>query len=97
MFGRRITKSGWLRLSLLALVVLAMIFLLCAPIATISVKIDLPPASATPRPPTSSEWLTMFAFIIGGLAGVFLLVGVPIWLVVRTATRIIRDQPKVKP
>lgn len=97
LFGRRITKSGWLSLSVLVLAVLVMIFLVCAPLATISVKIDLPPASATPRPPTPSEWLTMFAFTFGGLAAVFLLVGVPIWLVVGTARRIIRAQPKAKP
>src|SRR5258708_4986633 len=96
LFGRRITKSGWLKLSGLALVVLVIILLVCAPLTTISVKIDLPPTSMRPRPPTSSEWLTFFALIFGGLVAASLFVGVPIWLVVRTARKIMQAQPKVK-
>jgi hypothetical protein len=97
LFGRRITRSGWLQLGGLALVVLVVLAILCAPLPTISVKIDLPPASANPQPATSSDWLTFFAWLFGALAATTLLIGIPIWFVVMVARKIIKAQPKASP
>jgi hypothetical protein len=97
LFGRRITRSGWLKLGGLASVVLFIVFIFCAPLVTISVKIDLPPASANLRPATSSDWLTFFAWLFGAMAAVIVLIGMPIWLVVRAARKIIQAQPKANP
>ena len=93
MFGRRISRSAWLKLIGLAVVVILAIALACAPMAMISIRVDLPPVSAVPRTPTSSEWLAALAWLIGGLAAVYLVLGVPVWLVVRIAMKIIWSQP----
>ena len=94
MFGRRISRSAWLKLVGLAVVAILAIVLACAPMASISIRVDLPPASAVPRTPTASEWLASLAWLIGGLAVMCLVFGVPVWLVIRTARKIIRSQPK---
>lgn len=70
MFGRRISRSGWLKLTGLAVVVILVIGLVCAPIATVGIRVDLPPASTVPRTPAATEWLAGLAWLIGGLAGV---------------------------
>ncbi len=90
------TKSGRLKLIGLALVALVFILLFIAPVATVSIKIDLPPASGPTRSPTPAEWGTGAAFVVVSLLVVVAMIGVPIWLV-RSAWKIIKDQPKSEP
>ena len=96
MFGRKFTKSAWLKLGGLTLAVFALVFIVCAPLATVTVRIDLPPASITPKPPSASEWLIAIALPIGAFATVSLLIVAAIWLIVRTARKIILSQPELK-
>jgi hypothetical protein len=93
MLGRRLTTKGWLQLGALGVAVLTLLFLICAPLATVSIRLDLPPASAARHPITSSQWIGL-AEVLGFLLAS---IGVPIliiWLVIRTALRIVRAQPK---
>lgn len=94
MFGRQITRSGWLKLAALAVGVAVFVFLISAPLMTISVKVDLPPATGAQEPTPLSDWLQMFAWIGGFVAGLFLLIICPCWLIIRTATKIIQREPK---
>ena len=94
MFGRQISRSGWLRLIGLAVLVISAIVLACAPLATISIRVDLPPASAAPRTPTASEVMAALSWLIAELNAACLVIGVPVWLVIRTARKIIQSQPK---
>jgi hypothetical protein len=96
MFGRRFTRKGWVQLSALALVVLIVLIILVAPMATITIRIDLPPATAKPEPVKLSDWLTLFALLVGAPIAAILLFGLPLWLVIRTASRIIRAQPRAE-
>jgi hypothetical protein len=99
MFGRRFNSSGLLKLGALALAVLFVLFVICAPLATISIKIDLPPTDATPKPMTSADWLFQIAWVVGALLTIGLVVGLVIAavrLVIRTALKIIRAQPKAE-
>ena len=93
MFGRRMTKSGRLKLIGLALGALVFVLLFIAPLATVSIKIDLPPASGPTRSPTLAEWGTGAAFIVVSLLVVVAMIGLPIWLV-RSAWKIFASQPK---
>ena len=79
----------------LALAVLALVILLCAPLSTVTIRVDLPPADAAPM--SGSDWLVFLAWVCGGLVVVPLIIGVPIWLVIRTARRIILAQPEADP
>jgi len=94
MFGRRITRSGWLQLGALAFAVFAVLFLIFAPITTVSITLDLPPAGATPKPVEPRD-----LFALAGLDAVVLafigVVAALVWLVIWTARRIIGAQPKI--
>jgi flagellar biogenesis protein FliO len=74
--------------------VAVVIFIIVAPLITISVTIDLPPASATQKPISTLEWVAMIGLDVGALLGAILFIGLPAWLVVRTARKIIENQPK---
>ena len=78
------------------MLVLLIIFMVAAPMATVAIKIDLPPASGPTRSPTPAEWGTGAAFVVVSLLVVVAMIGVPIWLV-RSAWKIIKDQPKSEP
>ena len=90
------TKSGRLKLIGLALAALVFILLFIAPLATVSIKIDLPPASGPTRSPTPAEWGTGAAFVLVSLLVVVAMIGVPIWLV-RSVWKIIQAEPKAEP
>jgi len=94
LFGRRITPSGWLKLGGLAFVVLAILFIICAPLTTISVRVDLPPPTATSKPMTASEWVGLL-FVLNAALLFLILLGAAVWLVMRTAIKIVRAQPKI--
>jgi hypothetical protein len=97
MWGRRFTRSGWLQLSALTLAVLTLVFFVFAPVATVSVSLDLPPASATPEPTPVGEVVQLAGMQAVGFVVIGLAVGVVaalVWLVIWTARRIIRAQPK---
>ena len=96
MFGRRMTRSGRLKLIGLAFAALAFILVLIAPLATISIKVDLPPASGPTRSPTPAEWGTGAAFVLVSLFALVAMIGVPIWII-RSAWKIIMAQPKAEP
>jgi hypothetical protein len=97
LFGRRITRAGWLKLSGLAFLVLVVVLLAVAPLSTVSVRIELPPTSQTPGPPTSSAWLGMLVFLFGWLTAVALVIGLSIWLMVGTVWKIIQAEPLANP
>jgi hypothetical protein len=88
-----ITRSGWIRLGALAFIVALGLFILCAPMATMSITVSLPPSSTAPTPPTPAEWFN-FALILGGVLGLIGLIVFAIWLAIRTARGILRDQPR---
>jgi len=100
MFGRRITGSGWLKLSALAFAVVFVVFIISAPLGRFTVRVDLPPATATPRPMTLWDGLMGLAWATGVLLVIGLLLVVvvtAIWLVIRTARKIIQAQPRANP
>ena len=97
MFRRRFTKKGWLQLSALAAAALALLFLIVAPLATLTVRIDLPAVSASSKPMPTSELLAA----IGGLTIAFLVICLWVgaivaltWLAPKMARKIIEAQPK---
>ncbi len=54
----------------------------------------MPAVSITPRPPTAAEWLLGCAWLTGVIVVLPLLVGVPIWLLIKMGKEIIQSQPK---
>jgi predicted Co/Zn/Cd cation transporter (cation efflux family) len=100
MFGRRLTRAGSLKMLGLALASLAWIFMLCAPLASISIRVDLPPAAKAVTL-TSPEWVTLFALPLGVMAAVAafiaLFIALPVWMVVVTARKILRTLPRKRP
>lgn len=88
MFGRRFTRTGWLQLGALAFAVLAVLFLIFAPVGTVSIGLDFAPAQALPM--SFVDWGMLIAIALVALS----MVGVLIWLVVWTARKIIRAQTK---
>ena len=97
MFGRRFTRSGWIKLRGLAFVVALILFIILAPLSSFTIRVSLPSASATPKPVTQAEWLGMLGGELIFLLVLALLVGLvttSVLLVVRTAQKIIREQPR---
>lgn len=100
MFGRRFTKKGWLQLGALAVAVVALLLVIVAPLATVRVRVNLPARSPHPSPPPPAESLRIAAIYAVELAVFCLVLGVIAllaWLLLRTARRIIRAQPKSDP
>ena len=76
MFGRRISRSGWMKLAALALAVAAYTLLLTAPLRSVSVTVDMP-SPETARPMRAVDWLVFLGWVAGSIGAVFLVIVLP--------------------